>query len=91
MSELGLIVNCEYKIVEWKELKILMTTVSTKLKNKQHLYAILESTKEPKSTRSEQSRLVKILDVDYKPANLDEIVRQAENLNSTKKRPYESC
>ena len=81
MSELGLIINYEDKIVEWKELKIHMTTSSTKFKNKQHLNAILESTQEPKSTRSEQSRLIKILDADYKPANLDEIVRQAENLN----------
>ena len=85
MSELGLIINCEDKIVEWKELKIPMTTASTKFKNKQQLNAMLESTQEPKSTRSEQSRLVKILDADYKPANLDEIVSQAENLNSTEK------
>ena len=46
---------------------------------------ILESTQEPKSTRSEKSRLIKILYVDYKPTNLDEIVGQAENLNSKQK------
>ena len=34
MGELGLIINCEEKIVEWKELKIPMTTASTKFKKK---------------------------------------------------------
>ena len=45
----------------------------------------MESTQEPKSTRSEQNRLVKILDANYKPADLNEIVRQADNLNSKEK------
>ena len=64
---------------------------STKFENKQHLDAILESTQEPKSIKSEQSRLIKILDTDYKPANLDEIVGQQDNLNEEQNVPYESC
>ena len=64
LSELGLIINSEDKTVEWRELEISMTTYSTKFRNKYHLNAILESTHEPKMT--EQSKLIKILDVDYK-------------------------
>ena len=45
----------------------------------------MESSQEPKSTRSEQSMLKKILDTDYKPANLDEIVGQADNSNQEQK------
>ena len=37
MSELGLIINCKDKIVEYKELKIPITTSSTKFKNRQNL------------------------------------------------------
>ena len=49
MSELvGLVINCENKIVKWKEQKNHMTTSSTKFKNEQNLNAILESTQEPK-------------------------------------------
>ena len=65
MNEVGLIINCEDKIEEWKEPKVHMATSSTKFKNKQHLNAILESTQEPKSTKFEQSRLIRILDEDY--------------------------
>ena len=32
--ELGLIINCEEKVVEWQDLKIPMTTPVTKFKNR---------------------------------------------------------
>ena len=35
-SELGLIINCDDKIVEWKELKNPMIKVLTRFKTKQH-------------------------------------------------------
>ena len=62
-----------------------MTTPVTKFKNKKQLRAVLESTQEPESTKSERSRLVKILDADYKPADIDEIVMKADNLNEEQK------
>ena len=34
LCELGLIINCEDKVVEWQDLKIPMTTPVTKFKNK---------------------------------------------------------
>ena len=62
-----------------------MTTPVTKFKNKKQLRAVLESTQEPESTKSERSRLVKILDADYKPADIDDIVMKADNLNKEQK------
>ena len=53
LCELGLIINCEDKVVEWQDLKIPMTTPVTKFKNKKQLRAVLESTQEPESTKSE--------------------------------------
>ena len=85
MSELGLIINCEDKIVKWNEVQIHMTTSSTKFENKQHLNSILKSTQESKSAWSEQPRLIKILDTDYKLSNLEEIIGQADNLNKEQK------
>ena len=85
LCELGLIINCEEKVVEWQDLKIPMTTPVTKFKNKKQLRAVLESTQEPESTKSERSRLVKILDADYKPADIDDIVMKADNLNKEQK------
>ena len=62
LCDLGLIINCEEKVVEWQDLKIPMTTSVSKSENKKQLRAVLESTREPESTKSERSRLVKILD-----------------------------
>ena len=58
-----------------------MTTFSTKFKNRYNLNTMLESTQEPKSTKSGQSSSIKILDIDYKPTNLDEIVGNGNDLN----------
>ena len=75
LCELYLIINCEEKVVEWQDLKIPMTTSVSKFENKKQLRAVLESTREPESTKSERSRLVKILDADYKPADIEDIVK----------------
>ena len=85
LCDLGLIINCEEKVAEWQDLKIPMTTLVTKFKNKKQLRAVLESTKEPESTKSEHSRLVKILDADYKPADINDIVMKLDTLNKEQK------
>ena len=41
LCELGLIINCEEKVVEWQDLKIPMTTPVTKFKNKKQLRVVL--------------------------------------------------
>ena len=81
LCELGLIINRKEKVIQWQDLKIPMTTPVTNFKNRKKLRAVLESTKEPESTKSERSRLVKILDADYIPVDIDDIVMKADNLN----------
>ena len=85
LCELGLIINCEEKVVEWQDLKIPMTTPVTKFKNKKQLRTVLESIKELESTKFERSRLVKILDADYKPTDIDDIVMKSDDLNKEQK------
>ena len=84
MTELGIIINCRDKVVEWEEAKIAMTSTESPLTRRQ-LKAALLSTEEPASTTSERDRLVKILDADYQAANLPEVVEQSENLNGSQK------
>ena len=66
-----------------------MITYAKKIKNRYNLNAILEITQEQTHNKSEQSMLIKILDTDYKPANLDELVGKANNFNEEQKNPYE--
>ena len=47
--------------------------------------ATLEGTREPESTKSERSKLIKILDIDYTAADSDEIVDTTEILNKEQK------
>ena len=49
------------------------------------LREVLESTKEPESTKSERSRLARIFDADYTPADIDDIFMKADDLNKEKK------
>ena len=85
ICELGLIINGEEKLVECQNLRIPMTTSILEFKNKKQLGAVLENTREPESKKSERSRLVKILDADYKPADIEDIVMEAENLKEEQK------
>ena len=62
-----------------------MTTSHSKFENKKQFGDVLESTRDPESTKSEQSRLVKILDADYKATDIEDIVMEAENLKEEQK------
>ena len=81
LSEMILIVDCEEKVFEWQDLKILIATSNLKFKNKKLLRAVLESTRGPERTKSELSRSGQILCVDYKAADLECILMKADNLN----------
>ena len=71
--------------MEWKYSKIPMNTSSKKFRDINQLNAILESTQEPVNTEPEQSRLINILDTDYKPVNLDKVYGWEDNLNQEHK------
>ena len=58
-----------------------MTNPVSKFQNKKQLRAVLESTRDPESTKSERSMLVQIFDADYKPADIEDIVSKTEILN----------
>ncbi len=68
-----------------------MNTSNQKFENKKKFRAVLEQKREPESTKSERSRLVKILDTDYKAADIEDIVVNAENLNKEQKFLYVAC
>ena len=61
--------------------KFLWPPLLKKSKSRNQLNAYLENTQEPVSTKYGQSRLMKILDADYKPTNLYEVVDKADYLN----------
>ena len=66
-------------------LKNPITTTVSKFKNNRQLGAVLESTREPESTKSERSRLVKILDTEYEAAKIEDTVVKVENSNKEQK------
>ena len=85
MCELGLIINCKTKVVEWDEIKIPITSKTIQLHRKQ-LRAIISSTREkPESIKHEHKRLVRILDAKYEAANLDKLVSKTENINAAQR------
>ena len=61
-----------------------MTTSLSKFKNKKQSRAVLESAREPESTKSERSRLVKVLNTGYKAADLEDTVNKVGDLNKEK-------
>ena len=62
-----------------------MTTPVSKFKSKKQLRAVIETTREPESTKSERSRLVKILDADYKAADIEVIIKNVDNFKKEQK------
>ena len=81
MSELGIIINCRKKVIDWEDIQIPMTTNQTQFTDRKQLKALLLSTEEPISTSDEKSRTIKILDAKYEAANLDELVSESTNLD----------
>jgi hypothetical protein len=46
------------------------------------------NTNEPQTLRDEYSRVTKILDAEYKPANLDDVIKTCENLHVEKQHKF---
>jgi hypothetical protein len=46
------------------------------------------STNEPQTLRDEYSRATKILDAEYKPASLDDVIKTCENLHVEEQHQY---
>ena len=86
LSELGLIMDFDDKIMSWNGNVVPMRSLENESPSKKELRALLIESREPESTREATNRVVKILDANYKKADLTEIVQGADQLNQTEKK-----
>jgi hypothetical protein len=84
---MGIIVNYDDDMVEWNGVAIPMKDEDFPcrkgLKSKREMRQIVAKTAEPKVTQEATSRILKILDSDYKKADLKEVVAKATQLSAS--------
>jgi len=80
LGELGIILNFNDKTVTWDTDTIPMKERGT-LISQNALTEVYLSANEPQSLVNELSRSTKILDAEYKPAILEDVIQMCENLN----------
>ena len=85
MNELGIVLNFKQNTITIDEIELPMTSITnmptSKIKKALTLNNSLAKVQEPKSTEEATSRVVRILDANYKKANLPEIVKTCSHLN----------
>jgi hypothetical protein len=82
LGESGIIMNFNYHTVTWDTDTIPMKDRDTStLSSVEALIEVYMSANEPQTLRDEYSRDTKILDAEYKPASLDDIIKACENLH----------
>jgi len=85
MNELGIVLNFKQKTITIDEIELPMTSITnmptSRIKKALALNNSLAKVKEPRSTEEATSRVVRILDANYKKANLPEIVNTCSHLN----------
>jgi hypothetical protein len=85
LGELGIIMNFNVHRVTWDTDVVPMNGRDTcSLSSVKALIEIYVSANEPQTLRDEYSRATKILDADYKPASLDDVIKTCENLHVEK-------
>jgi hypothetical protein len=85
LGELGIIRNFNDHTVTWDTDTIPMKDRDTcTLSSVEVLIDIYMSANEPKMLRDEYSRAIKILDAEYKPASLDDVIKTFEKLHVDK-------
>jgi hypothetical protein len=80
LGELGIIMNFNDHTVTWDTDIIPMKDRGT-LSSVEALIEVFMSANEPQTFRDEYSRATKILDAEYKPASLDDVIKTCENLH----------
>ncbi len=84
MDELGIILDFKNKMMTIDEIELPMQSINH-MPNSNHkalaLTSSLASSKEPKSTKEATNRVVRILDANYKKANLQEVVDTCTHLS----------
>jgi hypothetical protein len=74
--------NFNYHTVTWDTDTILMKDRDTCTQSSvEALIEVYMSANEPQMLRDEYSRATKILDAEYKPASLDDVIKTCENLH----------
>ena len=87
MIKLGLATDFARRKLVWDQMSIPMWTVSERdnksnpILHKEELRQFVQQTAEPKVTQNATKRMIKILDSDYKKADLEEIAFSAEQLH----------
>jgi hypothetical protein len=81
LGELGILLNSNDKTVTWDTDTMPMKDRGT-LNSKDALTEVYLSANEPQSLVNELSRSTKILDAEYKPAILEDVIQMCENLNT---------
>ena len=81
LGELGIILNFNHKTVTWDTDTIPMKDRGT-LNSQNALSEVYLSANEPQSLVKELSRSTKILDAEYKPAILEEVIQLCDNLKT---------
>jgi hypothetical protein len=84
---MGLVVDYDEAMIEWNGMAIPMKDedfpCSKGLKSKREMRQIIDRSAEPKVTQEATSRILKILDSDYKKADLEEVVAKATQLSAS--------
>jgi hypothetical protein len=82
LGELGIIMNFNNHTVNWDTDTIPMKDRDTcTLSSVESLIEVYMSANEPQTLRDEYSRATIILDAEYKPASLDDVIKTFENLH----------
>jgi hypothetical protein len=82
VGELGIIMNFNDHTVTWDTDTIPMKNRDAcNLSSVETLIEVYMSANEPQTLRNEYSPATKILDTDYKPATLDDVIKTCENLH----------
>jgi hypothetical protein len=82
LGELGIIINFNDHTVTWDTGTIPMKDRDRcTLPSVEALIEVYMSTNEPRTLRDEYSQANKILDTEYKPASLDDVIKTCENLH----------
>jgi hypothetical protein len=82
LGELGIIMNFNDHWITWDTDTIPMKDRDTcTLSSVEDLIEVYIIANEPQTLRDEYSQATKILDVEYKPARLDDVIKRCENLH----------
>jgi len=85
MDELGIILDFKHKMITIDEIVLPMTAINQMPASKDKVLKLnnsLAESKEPKSTEEATQRVVRILDANYKKADLQAVVNSCSHLNT---------